>query len=481
MRSFFIWLIVALLLVPTLWLAEKKPEQVRDKKTIKIIVSQTNEPADVIVPYEEIISRLFELAGVQVVPKDSLDCDAILTIEAKGKALDRNYKIGGLLWTGAKVSGSIILEFEGKKIEDKFDIDYPPWDFSPFEFPESYHDFYKEIFKKPSRSITFYAFGVENGLGHKLAYMCYRLFGLKPLLTALQDSNLHIVHSASWGLIEARDKEAIVPLSELVRNKDNPNGLRGLAISILGDIGYSQASPVLLEALRETDKGIKSSTIEALGKLKVKEAVEPLLEMLKDEKDADVQRLIIKALGNIGDERAVGVLANYLRSQEEPFRWEAIQALSKIKCRRSAELLLPLLNVENMNIAFWARVGLAELGAPAIPVLIDALKNNPKISRTTIGDIFNYRLKDPLAIPYLLSALKDTESIVRYYAVGGLINIGIPSIAPLIDFLRKEKDQRAIKAAAAALREITKENFGSNPDEWQIWWDANKDKLSPKK
>lgn len=476
MRVSYIWLLLALI-VPTLWFGEEKPKQVNYAiKKIKIIITQTNEPADAVVPYHEILTYLFALAGVQVVPEDVRDYDAILRIVAKGKALGRNYKVGGFLWTGAKVSGTITLELKKEKIEDKFDINYAPWDISPFELPESYGDFYKEIYKTPSGSIASYAFGADKGLGQKLGYLCYRLFGLKPLLTALQDSNPFIINCASLGLIEARDKEAVAPLSELVRNKENSKGLRWLAIWILGEIGYPKAAPVLLEALQETDTELKSSAIEAIGKLKVKEAVEPLTKMLK-EQDAEVQRLIIEVLGNIGDEKAIDVLANYLKSQDETFRWKSIQALSKIKCRRSAELLLPLLNDENINIVFNAKVGLAELGAPAVPVLIDALKNNPRISRTIIGEIFNYRLKDPLAIPYLLSSLSDPVSIVREYAVGALVNIGRPAIKPLIDFLRKEKDRNAINSAASALRGITKQNIGSNPDEWQRWWNANKDKL----
>lgn len=484
MRTKRIWLIISILLIPTLWFGEeKKSEAISGKgtiKTIKIVVSQSNEPADAEVPYKEVISRLFELAGAKVVPDDSPNFDALLTIEVQGKAIGRNYKLGGLLWTGAKIKGSITLEMKNKRIEDKFDIDYPAWDISPLEFPEPYSKIYADMYKSPSSALASYAFGAHYGLGHKLATLCYKLFGLKPLLLAFQDSDFYLPTAAGLGLIEAKDKSAIAPLSELVMNKDKPKDLRWRAIWVLGEMGYPDASSVLSQALEDEDVNIRYSAMEALGKIKSKDAVEPLIAILKKQEDPSIKSLVIEALGNIGDERAVDLLADYLNAQDESLIRKSIEALSKIKCERSAELLLPLLNHKNIDIAFDARVGLANLGASAIPVLISALKTNPNISRATIGEIFTYRLKDPLAIPQLLSALKDSESIVREYAVAGLVSIGRPSIEPLIDFLRTEQDQRARNMAASALRGITKQNLGANAEEWQRWWEANRDKFPQK-
>jgi len=471
MRESLTWLILLSLLLPAGGFGEEL--KLKGIKNLKIIISQSNEPAEAVVPYKEKVSHLFELAGVQIVSDDSPNYDALLTIEAKGKATGRNYKQGGFLYTGANLSGMIKLDVEGKTIVERFTIDYPPWDISPLDVSE----LYKDIYSTPSKALTSYAFGAQHGIGEKLATLCYRFFGLKPLLIAFQDKDPDIACSALWGLAETKDPQAITPLSELVRNKDNHKELRQRAVWVLGEIGNSEASPALLEMMSDEDMDIRRSVIEALGKVKAKDAVEPLITILKDEKQASIKEWVIEALGNIGDPKAVEALAECLNAKEEGVQRSTIQALSKIKCTRSAELLLPLLN--SKNLANEAKEGLANLGASAVPVLINVLKTDPSISRTSIGEIFCLRLKDPLAIDPLLFALKDEENIVREYAVGGLVNIGRTSIEPLITFLREEKETKARGAAAAALREITKQEFGSNPDEWQRWWEENRDSLNP--
>lgn len=484
MRKFPFFFIFALFILLFLLLREKvrvialptsSEEEASFKgiKTLKIVVSQSNEPTDAVVPYEKKVSRLFELAGVRVVPANVRDYDALLTIEVKGKARGRNYERGGFLYTGAKISGSITLEKGRKRIAERFSIDYTPWDISPLELSESY----KEIYSTPSKALASYAFGAQHGLGEKLAVLCYKLFGLKPLLLALQDKDRDIVSLASWGLAEVKDPSAVAPLSELLRDKEKPKELRWRAVWVLGEIGNPSASPALLEMLNEEDMYIRNSAIEALGKVKAGDAVEPLLALLKEAKEVSLKELLIEALGNTGDPRAVDALAGFLTASEVPLRHTAIHSLSKIKCQRSAELLLPLLRDKEMNLE--AKEGLANLGASAVPVLLNALKTAPNISKVEIGEIFRFRLKDPLAIAPLLSALKDEESIVRQYAVAGLVSIGKASIEPLIIFLREEKDPKARGAAASALRAITKQDLGSNPDEWQKWWEENKEKAQP--
>ncbi|MGC8843937.1 MAG: hypothetical protein ACP5QS_08355, partial [bacterium] len=78
---------------------------------------------------------------------------------------------------------------------------------------------------------------------------------------------------------------------------------------------------------------------------------------------------------------------------------------------------------------------------------------------------------------FLLSSLKDEDTLIRQLAVSGLVNIGKSSVEPLIAFLREEKDEIALRYAASALRAITKQDFGLDPAKWQEWWKENKDKL----
>lgn len=451
------------------------------------MVNQSNEPDGTIVPYKEKIARLLGFAGVEILSDDSQNYDALLRIEAKGKAMGRKYKKSGYLYTGGMISGKIVFELNGESSVQSFNIHYEPWDIDPVEAVEYFKNLYSEqkeasdifinTYRTPSSALTSLAFGAQHSLGEKLALIIYKYFGVKPLLKAFQDKDGDIVNAVEWGLIETKDKDAVEALCDMLRSKKNTTEFSYRIISVLGEMGNPRATEVLLETLKDENEWLRGASIVALGKLKAREAVEPLSEILRKSNEPTLSRVIIESLGEIGDERAIDVLSGYLKSDDKNLRYVAVQALGKVRSTRSAELLLPLLKDADINIAFQALSGLAEMGAPAIPVIMKALKTDPSLDKAKIGEIFWFRLKDPMAIGPLLSALKDDASIVREYAVSGLISIGRPAIEPLIAFLRTERDPQALGLAAAALRGITKQDFGSDPAEWEKWWLENKDKV----
>lgn len=72
----------------------------------------------------------------------------------------------------------------------------------------------------------------------------------------------------------------------------------------------------LRKSLKERDLLIKSVAIELLGKMKSKESVKDLIELLNDEIGYIRQNTAL-ALGNIGDRRAVPTLIKLLEDLEE--------------------------------------------------------------------------------------------------------------------------------------------------------------------
>jgi HEAT repeat protein len=461
-------------------------------KTLKIQVFQSyEEPTQgLYIPFKEVASRLFSYAGVTVVPDDSQNYEALLTIKVEGKALGRNYAKGGYLYTGAKMKGEVSLEVGGKLVREQVKINVEPWDISPYEYTQWYDP---EIYKDPGRALASYAFGYgesiteegtepppemrEAGVGIKLAKICYRFFGVKPLLLALTDEDPNISMIAGMGIASVKDPEAVLPLCEMLKSKGKEDKLRPALIYLLGELGDIRAEDVLMEAFNEEEnEGIKNQIIVALGKIKSRKAVEPLISLLNNEKTPiERKEIIIESLGNIGDERAVEEIAKYLNTVEGGLRFTAIKALGKIRSPRSAEVLISYINDKDINIAYEARQALWRMGGEAIPVLFRELKKNKGLSEA-IAEIFDKGIKDIKAIPYLLSAFKDEDRMVREFAVTGLVSIGRPSIEPLISFLEKEKDQTALRYAASALRAITKQDFGIDPAQWRQWFEENKGK-----
>ncbi|MEN8149530.1 MAG: HEAT repeat domain-containing protein [Planctomycetota bacterium] len=100
----------------------------------------------------------------------------------------------------------------------------------------------------------------------------------------------------------------------------------------------------------------------------------------------------------------------------------------------------------------------AERDRRVLPVVIDALSLQG-------GDV---------AVDHLLPFLADERWQIRAATVAALGRIRSPrAVEPLIARLREE-DGRLRGDIAAALKEITGQDLGINPDRWKTWWDANR-------
>jgi HEAT repeat protein len=111
------------------------------------------------------------------------------------------------------------------------------------------------------------------------------------------------------------------------------------ALQSLSRIGSASAGPAILPLLDHVDPNVAQAAIEAVGKLRVVEAVPALCGLLQ--RDLWLQLAAIAALGEIGHPGAVGPLMAFVPDSvlAEP----AVQALRRIAAPESLEPLLPLL------------------------------------------------------------------------------------------------------------------------------------------
>lgn len=125
------------------------------------------------------------------------------------------------------------------------------------------------------------------------------------------------------------------------------------AIGKATDVGGPAAAHALAEKLHDKEPLVRKALADALGKLKDEKTVSALtraLEVDADEKDGDLDAFlaICKALGEIGDAKAIGplvhgVLGGNRRDKNWQKRGDArIQALGKIRDKESIDQLLDL-------------------------------------------------------------------------------------------------------------------------------------------
>ena len=283
---------------------------------------------------------------------------------------------------------------------------------------------------------------------------------VEPLIESMKYKDGSVRGGAAQALGEIGDKRAVEPLINALKADKSEYARRQIA-QALGELGDPMAIEPLIQALRDEDSSLREVAAKSLDKLgwnpgediaKVyyliakkqwkeftkigKQAVEQLIQTLKDE-DSQVRDGAAQALGEIGDKRAVEPLINVLKADKNFYvRGGAANALGKLKDTGAVE---PLINALKADKNSYVRGGAANaLGklkdTRAVEPLINALKADEDShvrwgAANALGE-----LKDTGAVEPLINALKaDEDSEVRWVAAQALGEIGDPrAIGPLI-------------------------------------------------
>ena len=120
------------------------------------------------------------------------------------------------------------------------------------------------------------------------------------------------------------------------------------ATKALGKIGDARAIDPLIKALDDSDNGVRSSAACALNKIGPS-VLESLIKAL-DNSDCWVRSRTVRALGKIGDARAVELLIKALHDPEYIVRGDAAEALGKIGDERAVEPLIKALHDSNADV-----------------------------------------------------------------------------------------------------------------------------------
>lgn len=205
--------------------------------------------------------------------------------------------------------------------------------------------------------------------------------------------------------------------------QDDDQSVRKTAIVSLGELADARAVDSLVEALFcEKEIPLKILIEEALGKIRDKRAVEPLVTVLQDE-DPEVRRKAAETLGIIGDPRSTDALIKALYDVEASVRGNAIMALEKLRTPAVVPSLLALLKDESSSIRKTVVETLGNFGDKrAVDGLIEALKDEDSSVRASSAVAIG-KLGDQRGLPYLKEALNDPDFFVSMYAQTAIKNL----------------------------------------------------------
>jgi len=343
--------------------------------------------------------------------------------------------------------------------------------------------------------------------------------GTADVLAALYQK-MHNKMAGDWLIAEMLgrlgDPQAAGPLIDLMQQRLRFGGDNGVVIR-LGRYDDPRI-PALLEPLRESDAmDMKYAVAGALARHGDEQAMTFLLrpfdQLVQVDQLGQPEKLYaIAALGQTGDPRALDIILGELGQDDDSVRFVTADALATwftINTDRAAydrtapvlvravaterneewrlKLLQPLLArqdpraIEGLLPVQANQNGLAALmieslapyrGEKIVDALIAALAESDLDGREAAAGALG-RQGDARAVPALLQAVRTDTTRVRLKAIRSLGELkDTQAITPLIAALA-EPGTRIKTAAAAALQDITGQDFGEDPAKWRQWWEAN--------
>lgn len=215
------------------------------------------------------------------------------------------------------------------------------------------------------------------------------------------------------------------------------------ALAGLAALGDPAAGELARTWLLHYNSGLRAAAIDALGILKAQDCVEPLIAMLTDP-NGSVRCSAARALGEIGDPRAVAPLLELLKYEYAPaIRTEVVTALGQFDNPQVTDTLLAMLpEDETWQVQYKIFRALSARHDPrVIPPLIERMSLR---AIDLLGEI-----GEPAYEP-LMGLLNKPDPVLRSYAAKALGLIG---------------DRRA---APALIAELAKDNTGYEGMQWNI-------------
>lgn len=159
-----------------------------------------------------------------------------------------------------------------------------------------------------------------------------------------------------WSALKAHEEERNVDMILLAFDLLDSNFLEEHCIDALRRLGDPAALDAMMALAQRRDK----DAIEVLGKIGASDPVETLVEYATTESDPHLQRVSLKALGEIGDANATETVAQQLVAGDPEVRSMAARALGMIGDPRAIDPLADALETDEAEpvrgSAAWALV-----------------------------------------------------------------------------------------------------------------------------
>ncbi|MBN2561443.1 MAG: HEAT repeat domain-containing protein [Phycisphaerae bacterium] len=323
----------------------------------------------------------------------------------------------------------------------------------------------------------------------------FREFRFFLLIARLKASSIRGRIDAARALGDVSDRRAVDPLIDAL--DDEFYYVRLAAAEALAKIGDERAVGPLVAKLGRDSNAISEAATRLIARTRSHRGVQPLLELLNKEWDIKEEVCIKKNKG-----QGIESVFLALKDSDDSLRCSAVRALGEIGDGRAVETLIPLLE-RTARVPQW--IVQRRDGGTACEAIFCHVRQNEDLLIASVaealGKIGDRRAVEPLIDVFKREDGEDTLCAVRDAAIAALGRLADErALEPLVEEVRKKgsvfkekiaqalsqmKDGRAVQAliallddemnfvrvaAVEALGRIAGENFGEDKAKWMEWW-----------
>jgi HEAT repeat protein len=259
------------------------------------------------------------------------------------------------------------------------------------------------------------------------------------------------------------------------------------AAKALGEIGDPSAADALIAAI-DFEAGTSSDwrdkngnrtneeICESLGMLKAKQAVDPLLKLIDKTRERNVTLKAVRALGEIGDAKAVPKLSEIALTHENKFlRKNAVESLGNIGDPSATDTLIQMMFIEYKGVSFYkeASYALFQIGPSVTDAVLQtmALKND-KVNKIfeaaggmketaikakcgyVLGDLRDPRAVDPLIEAFEAAGKEPIDPVILGFVPAPLAALGDKKALPALRKQMLTLDPSIREAVMRALNQL---------------------------
>jgi HEAT repeat protein len=160
---------------------------------------------------------------------------------------------------------------------------------------------------------------------------------------------------------------------------DKNTRVRYAAVSLMdtiGDVDLTKSLDILRGGLQDPEYDVKSAAADALGGLKLTEALPELIALYHETEEWLLKLSIVASLGAMQDQRAFTLFAESIESSVELIRMTTVQAIGDMCDPAGVDLLATVIAEPDTQIRFRVAEALGKIGGEQAQELLKQMAND---------------------------------------------------------------------------------------------------------